>query len=66
MAEATAATLQVLKGQRPPKRNRHRAPLSSVLHYLTETLLDADRQRREEAARLELEKEEHRRQRTEQ
>ncbi len=67
VAEATAATLQVLEGQRPPKRNRHlRATVQRSSLYLTETLLDADRQRREEAARLELEKQERRRHRNEQ
>lgn len=64
IAEATAATLQVLERARPKRKNRHlHANIERSKVYLVDALIDADRRQREEAARQELAKEQRRRER---
>lgn len=64
VAEATAATMQVLESERPPKKARHlHARVERSKIYTAPALLAADQKRREAAAQQELEKEERRRKR---
>ena len=62
IAEAAAATIQVLEHARPKRKNTHlHVNIERSKVYLTTALLEADQHRRQEIARQELAKEDRRR-----